>query len=60
MGCPEYVDVEIAGLSEVKDRNAERPKPFAVRNVRLRAGDQVACRVAEILDFELAQGSMPT
>jgi len=43
-----------------KQGEAEGLKPFVVPSIRVRPDDQVARRVAEVLDFELAQGSMPT
>ncbi len=43
-----------------KQGEAQRMKPLAVPGGRARLGDQVACRVAEVLDLELARGAMPT
>ena len=59
MSCVEYESVEIEESTSEKEGGAGRPKPFVVPSIRVRPGDHVAGRVAEVLDFELAQGSMP-
>jgi len=53
MSCVEYENVEI-------EESASESKPFVVPSRRVRPGDQVALRVTEVLDLQLAQGSMPT
>ena len=60
MSCVEYQSVEIEESTSEERADAERPRLFAVPSGRLRPGDQVARVVTEVLDFELAQGSMPT
>ncbi len=59
MSCVEYENVELEGTVSKHESSAQRPKPFIVPGRRERYQDQVARRVAEVLDFELAQGSMP-
>ncbi len=59
MSCVEYERVEIEVSTGEKQGDAQKPKLFAVPSGRVRPGDQAARVVAEILDFELAQGSMP-
>ena len=74
MNCVEYVSVGIEDFTSKQEGKTQRAKPlavteregesqmkpFAVPGGRARRGDQVACRVAEVLDFELARGAMPT
>ena len=60
MSCVEYESVEIEESTSEKEGEAQRSKPFAVPSGRARPGDQVAFRVAEVLSFQLARGSMPT
>jgi hypothetical protein len=49
MNYVEYESVGIAEFTSKKEGKTQRAKR-----------DQVACRVAEVLDFELARGAMPT
>lgn len=60
MRCVEYERMRIEESTSEKQGEAEGLKPFVVPSIRVRPDDQVARRVAEVLDFELAQGSMPT
>ncbi len=60
MSCIEYERVRIEELTSDKEGEVPGSKPFVVPSLRARLGDRVAARVAEVLDFELAQGSMPT
>jgi len=60
MSCVEYERTRIKEFISKKEGEAQRSKPFVVPSGRGGPGDQVAYRVAEVLDFELAQGSMPT
>jgi len=60
MSCVEYEIVEIDEFTSEKQVDSQRPTPFVVANGRARHSDQVASRVAEVLDFELERGSMPT
>ncbi len=54
-----YKDLEFQGTAAEGQRQTKTLKPFAVVSSRLQAGDQVALRVAEVLDYELERGSMP-
>jgi len=54
-----YNTVEVEGAL-VEQAGPARPKPFVVPNRGWDEGDPVARRVAQVLDFELSQGSMPT
>jgi hypothetical protein len=58
MSCVEYKRIE--SEESTKQHEALRSKPFVVAGSRVRPGDQLARRVTDVLDFELAQGSMPT
>jgi len=75
MTCVEYESVGIEESTSEKQGKAQRTKPVAVSeregearvlkslampSARASLGDHVACRAAEVLDFELAQASMPT
>ena len=60
MSCVEYESVELEGSASEKGSDAQRPKPFVVPGRPDRYKDQVVRRVAEILDFELPQGLMPS
>ena len=60
MSCVECESMEIEESTSEKGGEAQRSKPFVVPSGRVRPGDQVARRVAEVLNFELSQGSMPT
>jgi len=60
MSCVEYESVEIEESTSEKERETQRSKPFGAPRGRVRPGDQVASRVAEVLNFQLARGSMPT
>ena len=50
-----YVEYESVGIEEFTSKKEGRRS-----GGRARLGDQVACRVAEVLDLELARGAMPT
>jgi FtsP/CotA-like multicopper oxidase with cupredoxin domain len=52
--------MEIEESTSEKEGEVQGAKPFVVPSIRVRPGDQVALLVAEVLNFELAQGSMPT
>ena len=58
MSCVEYnvVELEVASGYEVGKQSS---KPFAVPDRAVNLGEQVTRRVAEVLDFQLSQGSMP-
>jgi hypothetical protein len=60
MSCLEHDNVEIEESADEQQGGISKGKPFIVRNVPVDPGDPVAARVAEVLDFELARGSMPT
>ncbi len=74
MNCIEYVSVGIEDFTSKQEGKTQRAKllavtekqgkaqmkPFVVPGGRALLGDQVACRVAEVLDLELARGAMPT
>ena len=60
MSCVEYESIETEECTSEKEGEAQRSKPFVVPSVHVLPGDQVVRRVAEVLDLELAQGSMPT
>jgi hypothetical protein len=60
MSCVEYESVEIEDSTSEKEGKAQRSKPFAVPSGRVRPDDKVALRVAEVLNFQLTRGSMPT
>jgi len=47
-------------LAVTEKQGKAQMKPFVVPGGRALLGDQVACRVAEVLDLELARGAMPT
>jgi hypothetical protein len=57
MSCLKYEDIEIdESTGAVQD---DVGKPLFIVSGRLRPEDDVARRVAEVLEVELAQGSMP-
>ena len=61
MSRVEYKNVEIEeSASKRQDDEVQKSKLFAVPGGRVLPGDQVAGRVAEVLELELAQGAMPT
>ena len=53
------IEVEESIDHDQKEEGAPTSKPFVVASGQERPGDQVARRVAEVLDYELARGSMP-
>ena len=59
MSCVESESVEIEKSERERKGDASVSRPFIIPGARVRPSDWVARRVAEILDFELAQGSMP-
>jgi hypothetical protein len=60
MSRVEYKNVGIEEFASRKQDEVQKSKLFAVPSGRVLPGDQVAGRVAEVLELELAQGSMPT
>jgi hypothetical protein len=60
MSCVEYESVEMEESASQKEGETHQSKPFAVPSHRVRRDDQVALRVAEVLNLQLARGSMPT
>ena len=59
MSSVAYKNLEIEESTGEHQGESQKLRPFAVPSGRERAGDQVARRVAEVLDFELMRGSMP-
>ena len=59
MSSVEYKIVEVEESNGEKGQSQEL-RPFAVPSGRTRPSNQVTRRVAEIVDLELARGSMPT
>jgi hypothetical protein len=59
MNCVAYKSVECEDAALEQQDRIRKLKPFAVEKSQVRPHDEVARRVAEILEFELAQGSMP-
>ena len=60
MSCVEQESVEIENSTREKEGEAQSEKLLAVPRGRMRPGDRVDSRVAEVLDLQLARGSMPT
>lgn len=60
MSCVEYKRIDVEKSTSEKQGEDLRSKPFVVAGIRVRSCDQVAGRVAEVLDLELVHGSMPT
>lgn len=57
-----YIEYESVGIEESKsekEREDQGSEPLAVPSGRVRPGDRAAFRVAEVLNFQLARGSMP-
>jgi len=52
--------VELEGSISENGSESPRPKPFVVGGRPHRFEDEVARRVAKVLNLELARGSMPT
>jgi len=59
MSCVEYESLELEGSASGNGNDAW-PKPFLVPGRSGRHEGEVVRRVAEILDFELSQGLMPS
>jgi hypothetical protein len=59
MSYIEYETVEIEESTIQKEGKARGSKPLAAKKVRARISDYVTSRVKEVLDLQLAQGSMP-
>ena len=59
MSCVAYENVELEGSAIENGSEALRLRPFVVGGRRRPFEDEVARRVAEVVDLELAQGSMP-
>jgi hypothetical protein len=60
MSCVEYEKVRIEEFTGEKEGEVQGARPFVVPSIRVGLGDEVAVRVDEVLNFELAHGSMPT
>jgi hypothetical protein len=60
MSCADYEIEELEGIASEQGSEVWRPKPFIMPSRPGRHEDLVARRVAEVLNFELAQGAMPT
>jgi len=61
MTSVEYESVKIVEEStSEKEGEAQKAKTLAMPNGRVSPGDQVARRLAEVLNVQLARGSMPT
>jgi hypothetical protein len=59
MNCVEYESVESREFAIEKKGGAQSSKPLAERSRRARPGAHVARRVADVLEAQLARGSMP-
>ena len=60
MNCVEEENVAIEGSVTEKEYKARRVAAIAAPRSEMRPGDRVDSRVAEVLNLELARGSMPT
>ena len=60
MNCVEYESVEIEDSTSEKEYKARRVAAIAAPRREMGAGDRVDSRVADVLNLELARGSMPT
>ncbi len=59
MNCIAYESVGIVEFSSEDKAQAKTLRLNAARRGQARLGDQVARRVAEVVDSELAQGALP-
>ena len=59
MSCLASANLETRALTTQQQDELQRPKPVLVRTWREYSADWVARRVAEVVDRELANGSMP-
>lgn len=59
MSCVEYKTVETEESTTGKLSDNQKLKPFVVPSSRLRTVDEIVRRVAEVIDLQLTQGSMP-
>jgi len=59
MSYAAFKTVEIEETASNKESNIKDAKLFAVPAIRTSLGSQVTRRVIEVVDLELAQGSMP-
>ena len=59
MSCLKYEDIEIEESTGEGQEQNDVSKPLFVVSRRLGPSDDVARRMAQVLDLELAQGSMP-
>lgn len=59
MSCVEYDSDGLGGPASENRSDVDRPKLFVVPYRESGYEDEVARRVAQVLDFELMQGSMP-
>jgi hypothetical protein len=60
MSCLEYEEMDDEESATEALGAMARRKTLAVMSDRVGAEDDATSRVAEVVDFELAQGSMPT
>ena len=59
MNCVAYENVGVEEFTSEKEAEAQKLSLRAVPASKVRLGAQVARRVAEVVDGQLAQGSMP-
>lgn len=59
MSCIAYENDELSDFGSERGSNVQIPRPYIVPGRRAGAVDQITRRVAEVLDLELAHGSMP-
>ena len=59
MNCVAYENVGVEEFTREKEAEAQKLSLRAVPASKVRLGAQVARRVAEVVDGQLAQGSMP-
>jgi hypothetical protein len=55
----ETVDLEEATTQQQVDARQHRPRPFLVVNNQAGFGDSLSGGVSDVIDYVLAQGSMP-
>jgi hypothetical protein len=60
MNCVEDENVAVEDFASEKEYKAPRAMGRDQPRGGMRRGNRVDCRVAEVLDLELARGSMPT
>ncbi len=59
MSCVEYKTVETEESTTEQQGDTRNLRPFVVPRARVRTVDEIVRRVAEVLDLQLTQGSMP-